>query len=1066
MENSARAYAAIGFTIATFLVLYVLLFSFSASAYAATYYVDATGGNDSNDGLTTGTAWKAISKVNGLTCGTGAGQLGPGDSVLFKGGEEWWETLVVPCSGTSEDAITFGAYGSGPLPSINSSNAYRYNHVSLTEYSRSGIGHNPASGYTRNGNFELYTSQDFDYWSEVISGTTATVTVSTTTAYSGAASAQLYDGDGYARLQATFYLVANQAYEFSYWVKSDGAGTATTRFYQASNGLANASSSGVYGDWSGQQNITELAVTASDTDWTQKKIIISVDSSNHPVSFQVTSATANQSVWVDNIQLRPLWTQYSGNVWMTAYEQNYTGIPWMVSFDGIPTKAASDANSVTGTERWHAGSVGTTHDYVLYVHSPTGSPATSSETIDVVTTTGSITIDGNGQDNIILENLAAKNGYYVVDNLGDSVEILGTSLSVGVYIADLTGSYNSLRDSTVSHGDWMIIWGESLGTVIEGNTVYGARKFAPGATGGEGGGIAEYGGTAGPTENVTIEDNVIYDNESYGIAFYGTATGTLRNWQIRNNRIHDSLYGIWEQSESQGTDNVVVSNNVISKPKPGASIGLRAYRSGNTAKFYNNTVVEFDSGMEARINPSGQEFGNNIYADSIAYHVNDEFNGSYNVAMNHNIYSPDGPTKFSWYSGNYDLVAWQNASGQDARSLTTSPTFTNTSGTFSTTSDFSLRYSSPAIDAGTTTALHTATSTDFYGNPIYGTPDIGAIEYQPPYVTGTHDVPATGAIRLYADGKFRERVASTTAATSDLAVTPQGGWGSGDYREYMDLQIDAWTAMSMAWTATSSVATTTVFTMGGLTPNGWYNVQLDAATSSSITGATCTDSVCQANGSGVLAFTYSGSWSTHSFEVTPGSNPSPSAPGGGGSLLNPGRGKGGKKNTSPSAEDALPVDATTTNAVNAPICTLEEETTTGEVSLVAFVKLLFTTGIIPADKQERACDALTSAKAAPSAPAAAAGSFRFSTPLAKGMRSEEVRRLQQFLNTQGFSLTDDGLGAPGKETDLFGLLTDDAVKRFQAAYAAEILVPVGLTAPSGFFGPSSIRKANALLSGA
>ena len=53
---------------------------------------------------------------------------------------------------------------------------------------------------------------------------------------------------------------------------------------------------------------------------------------------------------------------------------------------------------------------------------------------------------------------------------------------------------------------------------------------------------------------------------------------------------------------------------------------------------------------------------------------------------------------------------------------------------------------------------------------------------------------------------------------------------------------------------------------------------------------------------------------------------------------------------------------------------------------------------------------------------------------------------------------------PAVETDLFGLLTEDAVKRFQATYAAGILVPVGLTAPSGFWGPSSIKKANALLS--
>jgi hypothetical protein len=374
---------------------------------------------------------------------------------------------------------------------------------------------------------------------------------------------------------------------------------------------------------------------------------------------------------------------------------------------------------------------------------------------------------------------------------------------------------------------------------------------------------------------------------------------------------------------------------------------------------------------------------------------------------------------------------------------------------------------SPAIDAGTTTPLHTATSTDFFGNPIYGAPDIGAIEYQPPYVIGTHDVPTTGAIRLYADGKFRERLASTTASTSDLTVIPQGGWGSGDYREYMDLEVDAWTASSMAWTATSSIATTTVFTMGGLTPNGWYNVQLDAATSSSIGGATCTSSVCQANGSGVLAFTYSGSWSTHSFEVTPGSKPTTP---GGGVCLNCGS---GSSKDAPSSTDSVrstsPAEqtgTTTTQTGSAPStgtpfrCT-ETSTPDGGLSPAGLVNLLVSLGIIPDAKAKPACDAL-SAKTA-SAPSTTSVT-PFSVPLRLGARGAEVTRLQVFLNARDFAIAESGPGSRGNETDFFGVLTENAVKRFQAAYAAEILTPVGLTAPSGFFGPSSIRKANALLS--
>jgi hypothetical protein len=80
------------------------------SAVAATdYYVDATGGNDNNDGLSPSNAWKTIAKVNSET-------FQPGDSILFKRGEVWREQLTVPSSGNSTHPITFGAYGNGEKP--------------------------------------------------------------------------------------------------------------------------------------------------------------------------------------------------------------------------------------------------------------------------------------------------------------------------------------------------------------------------------------------------------------------------------------------------------------------------------------------------------------------------------------------------------------------------------------------------------------------------------------------------------------------------------------------------------------------------------------------------------------------------------------------------------------------------------------------------------------------------------------------------------------------------------------------------------------------------------------
>ena len=51
-----------------------------SDAWAATYYVDATNGNNSNNGLSVSSAWKTIAKVN-------ASRFQPRNQILFKRGE-------------------------------------------------------------------------------------------------------------------------------------------------------------------------------------------------------------------------------------------------------------------------------------------------------------------------------------------------------------------------------------------------------------------------------------------------------------------------------------------------------------------------------------------------------------------------------------------------------------------------------------------------------------------------------------------------------------------------------------------------------------------------------------------------------------------------------------------------------------------------------------------------------------------------------------------------------------------------------------------------------------------
>jgi hypothetical protein len=94
--------------------LLVLLASFfpaalpsPARANASTYYVSSSTGNDVNDGLSQGTAFATITKVNTLS-------LQPGDRVLFKCGETWHaEQLVIHWSGIPSSPIEFSSYPTG-----------------------------------------------------------------------------------------------------------------------------------------------------------------------------------------------------------------------------------------------------------------------------------------------------------------------------------------------------------------------------------------------------------------------------------------------------------------------------------------------------------------------------------------------------------------------------------------------------------------------------------------------------------------------------------------------------------------------------------------------------------------------------------------------------------------------------------------------------------------------------------------------------------------------------------------------------------------------------------------
>jgi hypothetical protein len=89
----------------------LLLLILSVGARATTYYVSSSAGSDSNNGTSSSTPWQTIAHVNGQT-------LSPGDSVLFKRGDVWNESLAPASSGISGNPIAFDAYGTGAAPNL------------------------------------------------------------------------------------------------------------------------------------------------------------------------------------------------------------------------------------------------------------------------------------------------------------------------------------------------------------------------------------------------------------------------------------------------------------------------------------------------------------------------------------------------------------------------------------------------------------------------------------------------------------------------------------------------------------------------------------------------------------------------------------------------------------------------------------------------------------------------------------------------------------------------------------------------------------------------------------
>jgi hypothetical protein len=90
--------------------------------------------------------------------------------------------------------------------------------------------------------------------------------------------------------------------------------------------------------------------------------------------------------------------------------------------------------------------------------------------------------------------------------------------------------------------------------------------------------------------------------------------------------------------------------------------------------------------------------------------------------------------------------------------------------------------------------------------------------------------------------------------------------------------------------------------------------------------------------------------------------------------------------------------------------------------------------------------------------------FRFKKVLKEGMRNKDVKYLQIILNLDNDTkIKDKGLGSFTKETEYFGILTKQAVIKFQEKYKEDILKPINKDKGTGIVGIMTIMKLNEIL---
>lgn len=693
-------------------------------AAGLTYYVDATGGNDANPG-TEAEPLKTVAAVNALA-------LEPGDTVLFKCGEVWRDTVELLHNGAAGQLITYGAYGSGNAPKFYGSlvpsswTGESYTVAPTLAKVQGGHVGSVSSPLTKtftntpgNGNLLVAVAKGNNADSNAsISGWTKAVGVQSTS----------------SNYMAIFYKVAGASETKDVTLAWTGS-TNTALIIQEWSGLVSPVLDKTASTATTGSGVTSRSSgTTATTTGTYEVLIAAFDHGAAGTSRSYTNsftedydAAASEVVQLASRSVAATGAYETTQSWTTSRVAGGC----IATFKGTETakQLYYTAQSVDPGAIWIIDSGGTIHngnkvatkdslaaEYDwwwddpndrLYVYAAT-SPATRYNSVEVTDTTrnrGFMWQTGH-------------TGYVRIENLdiafitGNGIVLRGNTQIVGNHIHHLgneTGGHSYGIEIQTASNCWI-----ANNTVhdTERSGIYVIASYAPNVS----------------TDNV-IELNTVYDCRIAQILISAESGNDVSSNTVRyNNCYHTAGYvlgaGYGFGINTLGTTGTVgrtdIYCNVVSVQKAAIEIDNNC---ANINVYFNTLKSTAGKGVYVSgTGTSGIVLKNNLLVDAAIYGLN-VIDKTVLVACDYNLwYAPTGAVYARIGTTNYSaaqFATYKSDSGFDAHGLWEDPVVVSSS-------DLHLQAGSPARNAGVSIAGIVA---DYDQDPIDASPDIGALQY-------------------------------------------------------------------------------------------------------------------------------------------------------------------------------------------------------------------------------------------------------------------------------------------------------------------------------------------------